>query len=72
MYTITQFIFLRTKHPTVNIYTKEILTDMTIYSCPSWNAVTVISTNEIFARVSINTGFPLTLISICERRENKE
>lgn len=45
---------------------------MTIYSCPSWNAVTVISTNEIFARVSINTGFPLTLISICERRENKE
>lgn len=38
--------------------------DVTVFSCPSWDAVTVISTNEISARISINTGISLTLISI--------
>lgn len=45
---------------------EKILTDVTVLSGPSLKAVTVISTNHVFARVSIYTRLPHTLICICE------
>ncbi len=51
---------------------EEILTDVTVLSGPSLKAVTVISTNHVFARVSIYTRLPNTFICICEREGKKE
>ena len=52
-------------------FEKEILTDVTVLSRPSLETVAVISTNQIFARVSVHTGFSLALICICEGRTQK-
>lgn len=51
---------------------EEILTDVTVLSGPSLKAVTVISTNQVFARVSVNARLPHTLIYICGLRERKK
>lgn len=51
---------------------EEILTDVTVLSGPSLKAVTVISTNHVFARVSIYARLPHTLICICESEGKKE
>lgn len=50
---------------------EEILTDVTVLSSPSLKAVTVISTNQIFASVSIFARLPHTLIHVCGLREKK-
>lgn len=50
---------------------EEILTDVTVLSSPSLKAVTVISTNQIFARVSIFARLPHTLIHVCGLRKKR-
>lgn len=45
-----------------------ILTDVTVRSRPSRETVAVISTNQIFARISVHAGLSCTLISICGGR----
>lgn len=42
-----------------------ILTDVTVLAGPSSIAGTVISTDQVFARVSIEAWVPHTLISVC-------
>lgn len=50
---------------------EEILTDVTVLSSPSLKAVTVISTNQIFARVSIFARLSHTFIYVCGLRRKR-
>jgi len=43
-----------------------ILTDVTVLAHPSTKAGTVISTNQVFARVSIEARLPCTFINVCK------
>lgn len=53
-----------------------ILTDVTVLAHPSTKAATVISTNQVFARVSIEARLLRTLINVCKLetrdRENEQ
>lgn len=44
-----------------------ILTDMAVDALPARDAITVIATNQVFARKSIKARLPFTLIGVCER-----
>lgn len=44
-----------------------ILTDVAVGALPAREAITVIATNQVFARKSIKARLPFTLIGVCER-----
>lgn len=44
-----------------------ILTDVAVGALPAREAITVIATNQVFARESIKARLPFTLIGVCER-----
>lgn len=48
-----------------------ILTDVTVLANPSTKAGTVISANQVFARVSVEAGLPRALINVC-RMETRD
>lgn len=49
-----------------------VLTDVTVGALPARDAITVIATNQVFARKSIKARLPFTLIGVCERDKGSD